>query len=60
MSPIRSTLLLACTLALAACAAPGSTSGHAVATPASSLDTVMQRGELRACLPGDYKPFGFQ
>ena len=60
MSPIRSTLLLACTLALAACAAPGGTSGHAVAAPASSLDTVMQRGELRACLPGDYKPFGFQ
>ena len=33
------------------------------ATPAtrhaSTLDTVVQRGVLKACIPGDYKPFGF-
>src|SRR6185295_8633056 len=34
----------------------------ASAAPAqeSSLDAVMKAGTLRACTPGDYKPFSFQ
>ena len=31
----------------------------AQAQTASTLDTVMQTGVLRACTPGDYKPFSF-
>ena len=35
---------------------------QAQSTPAdpSALDTVMKKGVLRACTPGDYKPFSFQ
>ncbi len=32
---------------------------HAQTTADSSLDTVMKAGVLRACTPGDYKPFSF-
>jgi len=32
----------------------------ALAQTASALDSVMQAGTLRACTPGDYKPFAFQ
>ncbi|MEO6854164.1 MAG: ArtI protein, partial [Rhodoferax sp.] len=31
----------------------------AQAQTASTLDTVVQTGVLRACTPGDYKPFSF-
>ena len=49
--------LLPVALVLGACATPPPPSG---AQPSSALDAVMQRGSLRACIPGDYKPFGFQ
>ena len=66
MTPIRTAIALSALLMLAACANPTArtarTEGSA-ATPAtrhaSTLDTVMQRGVLKACIPGDYKPFGF-
>ena len=32
---------------------------HAQTSADSSLDTVMKAGVLRACTPGDYKPFSF-
>ena len=51
MTPIR-TSLLACTLALLGAGAQ--------AQSASALDAVTQAGALRACTPGDYKPFAFQ
>lgn len=41
--------------ALAACAL----GAQAQATNESSLDAVMKKGVLRACTPGDYKPFSF-
>jgi len=34
-------------------------SAQAQTSPESSLDTVMKAGVLRACTPGDYKPFSF-
>ena len=37
----------------------GSISAHAQAAPDSTLDAVMKAGVLRACTPGDYKPFSF-
>ena len=46
----RTAALLALTL--------GSALG-AQAQTASTLDTVQQTGVLRACTPGDYKPFSF-
>ena len=66
MTPIRTAIALSALLMLAACASPTArtarTEGSA-ATPAtrhaSTLDTVVQRGVLKACIPGDYKPFGF-
>ena len=42
-------------LVLVACAA----AAQAQASVESSLDTVMKAGVLRACTPGDYKPFSF-
>ncbi len=36
-----------------------SLSANAQATADSALDTVMKAGVLRACTPGDYKPFSF-
>ena len=32
---------------------------HAQSAPESTLDVVMKQGVLRACTPGDYKPFSF-
>lgn len=53
----RTTAALAASLALCAWAAPGTARAQ---TPAdSALDRVMQSGVLRACTPGDYKPFSF-
>jgi len=46
-----------CLLALAILVA--SLSANAQATADSTLDTVMKAGVLRACTPGDYKPFSF-
>ena len=45
--------LAALTFSLASISAPAQT------TPDSTLDTVMKAGVLRACTPGDYKPFSF-
>lgn len=45
--------LAALTLSFASISAPAQT------TPDSTLDTVMKAGVLRACTPGDYKPFSF-
>ena len=45
-------LLMASALAAAAHAQSGA--------PESALDSVMKSGVLRACTPGDYKPFSFQ
>jgi cyclohexadienyl dehydratase len=42
-------------VALAACGA----AAQAQASAESSLDAVMKGGVLRACTPGDYKPFSF-
>ena len=42
--------------------AAGSIAAHAQTAPAgadSALDSVMKAGVLRACTPGDYKPFSF-
>ena len=46
-----------CLVALAILVA--SLSANAQATADSTLDTVMKAGVLRACTPGDYKPFSF-
>jgi len=46
-----------CLAALAVLVA--SLSANAQATADSTLDTVMKAGVLRACTPGDYKPFSF-
>jgi len=46
-----------CLVALAVLVA--SLSANAQATADSTLDTVMKAGVLRACTPGDYKPFSF-
>ena len=43
-------------MALAAC---GSAAQAQTTSAESSLDTVMKAGVLRACTPGDYKPFSF-
>ena len=42
--------LVSCTCALAS---------QAQSAPESTLDVVMKQGVLRACTPGDYKPFSF-
>ena len=65
MTITRTALLLGLAAALAACSMTPRTdkaagaSGAPAIRHASTLDTVMQRGVLRACIPGDYKPFGF-
>jgi len=46
---------LALGVALAGCGF----AAQAQTSPESSLDTVMKAGVLRACTPGDYKPFSF-
>ena len=47
---------LALALAFGAC---GIGAQAQVASPESTLDTVIKKGVLRACTPGDYKPFSF-
>ena len=53
------------TSSLSRCVAAGLTfllasiSAQAQTTADSTLDTVMKAGVLRACTPGDYKPFSF-
>lgn len=60
MTPIRTALAAAAALSLAACVTTTPNQRiTAAGAGASTLDTVMQRGVLRACIPGDYKPFGF-
>ena len=63
MSTARLAATLAVTALMAACASPVERAEKAAAAPAtrqaSTLDTVLQRGVLKACIPGDYKPFGF-
>ena len=54
---IRAMVGIAATIA-AACFAGGSQAQ--TATGESALDSVMKGGVLRACTPGDYKPFSFQ
>jgi len=53
MTPIFLRCLTALTVVLA------SMSTHAQTAADSALDTVMKSGVLRACTPGDYKPFSF-
>ncbi|WOP15161.1 transporter substrate-binding domain-containing protein [Ottowia sp. SB7-C50] len=58
MRSISTALTLAAALSLTACATAPSAQRPSTAG-ASALDTVLQRGVLKACMPGDYKPFGF-
>jgi cyclohexadienyl dehydratase len=44
---------------LAAALAAGSAAAQDQSSTGSSLDAVMKSGVLRACTPGDYKPFSF-
>ena len=50
--------LRACVAALALVATSSATQAQSTATE-STLDAVMKSGVLRACTPGDYKPFSY-
>ena len=51
--------LRACVVVAALALAVTSFAARAQGTADSTLDTVMKSGVLRACTPGDYKPFSF-
>lgn len=46
-------------LAIASALVAYGLAAQAQTAPESSLDAVMEKGVLRACTPGDYKPFSF-